>query len=101
MIALLTLVAMALAGPAAAQKDPFHPLIDPNAAGSGSVPSTDAGGSATGGSTTGQPPVGSDSLANTGMDVSPWLAIAYGLLAIGGGTLVLVRMYRPAPVRQH
>ena len=97
MIAALTLLVLALmAAPAFAQKDPFHPVIDPDA---GTTVVTDPG---TGGqvSTPALPPnVGSDSLAETGMDVSPWVAIAYTLILMGAGALVIARMSRPEPVR--
>ena len=93
----LALVVLALMGaPALAQKDPFHPVIDPDA---GTTVVTDP---ATGGPVTTPelpPDVGSDSLAQTGMDVSPWLAIAYTLILAGTGSIVIARMNRPQPIR--
>lgn len=88
-----------LAGPAAAQRDPFDPVIDPNA------PLTTTGGTTTTGTgTTGttsvQPAVGSEGLANTGSDVTPFMVIAYGLLVVGGGALYLARLHAPRPARR-
>ena len=98
LLGLLVITCLALAAaPAYAQKDPFHPVIDPNAATTGSTTTT----TTTGGDTTFTPPViGSEGLANTGTDVTPWLAIAYALVVLGAGTLVLTRMYQPHPARR-
>ena len=96
MVAMTCLVLMA--APALAQRDPFDPLIDPNAAtvdttSGGTTTTTDT----TGGSSVFRPTDGSDELANTGSDVSPWMAIAYTLIVMGSGALVLARMYQPHP----
>lgn len=100
---LAALVALALASvlfmaaPAFAQRDPFDPVIDPNA------PPVVTGAEPTGTTTTTTtlpPNVGSDQLANTGADVAPWLAIAYGLVAMGAGAVVIARMYQPQLVRR-
>jgi hypothetical protein len=91
-IVVLALTCLALlAGPAFA-RDPFDPVIDV-----GQVTTGSTGGVSTGGVTEPvfQPGIGSEGLANTGTDISPWLVIAYGLLALGGGTLVLVRLNAP------
>ena len=88
-----------IAGTASAQKDPFQPVIDPNADTSTTGTTTSSGGSTLGGSFT-PPSVGSDGLANTGADIEPWLAIAYGLIVIGGGTLALARLQAPQPTRR-
>ena len=87
-----------MAGPALAQRDPFDPVIDPNA----STVDTTTGGTTTTADTTGDPSIfqptdGSDALANTGSDVSPWMAIAYALIVLGVGALVLGRMFQPRP----
>lgn len=87
-----------MATPALAQRDPFDPLIDPNAptvgtTGGSITTTTDT----TGGSSVFQPTDGSDALANTGSDVSPWMAIAYTLIVMGAGALVVARMYQPHP----
>ena len=89
-----------MAAPALAQRDPFDPVIDPNApavttGGTTTTTTTDT----TGGSQVFQPTDGSDALANTGSDVSPWMAIAYSLLVLGAGALALARMYQPRPAR--
>lgn len=93
----LALAVLALiASPALAQKDPFHPVIDPDA---GTVVVTGSG-TVSSDTTTELPPnVGSDSLAPTGMDVSPWLAVAYTLILVGTGSVVIARMSRPEPIR--
>jgi drug/metabolite transporter (DMT)-like permease len=96
-VVLLAITCIALAaGPALAQKDPFDPVIDPNA------PATTTGGTSTGttGTTIVQPSVGSEGLANTGFDLRPWLALAYTLILIGGGTLYLSRQAKPHPIRR-
>lgn len=86
-----------IAAPAFAQRDPFDPVIDPNAAPVVTgVTTTDT----TTTTTTVPPNVGSDQLANTGADVAPWLAIAYGLVAMGAGAVVISRMYQPQLVRR-
>lgn len=98
-VGLLVMLCLGLAAaPALAQKDPFDPVIDPNAASTGSTTGTIS--TTPGDSTVVQPAVGSEGLANTGADVTPWLAVAYGLVVLGGGVLVLARMYQPQPTRR-
>lgn len=80
-------------GTASAQKDPFHPVIDPNAD-TGTAGTTTSSGSTTSGAFT-PPSIGSEGLANTGADVEPWLAVAYGLIVVGGGALTVVRLQSP------
>ena len=98
-----TLVSLALiclvlgAGPALAQKDPFDPVIDPNTS---TTTTTDTTGSVGGGSTTFQPSVDNEGLANTGAGISGWLAIAYCLVVLGGGAIVIAKMYQPQPIRR-
>jgi hypothetical protein len=99
MVVLLALTAVMLAAvPAAAQKDPFEPVIDPDAA----TTTTTTGTITTTTTTTNptEPVFQSDRFANTGTDVSPWLAIAYGLLVLGGAAVLLARMYQPQPLRR-
>jgi hypothetical protein len=78
------------ASPALAQRDPFRPVIDPNAT---TAPATGTG-------TVSQPvapapePVGSETLSNTGSDVLPWVTVGGGLMMIGLGALYAVRLYR-------
>ena len=97
LVALAIASLVLIAAPAFAQRDPFDPVIDPNA-----VPvvtgatTTDP----TTTTTTVPPNVGSDELANTGADVAPWLAISYGLVAMGAGAVVISRMYQPQLVRR-
>lgn len=84
--------------PALAQRDPFDPVIDPNA------PATTAGTTTTGTTTTTStdttPPFDSGDLSTTGSDLSPWVVVAYGLLVLGGTAVVLARMYTPKPIRR-
>ena len=86
-----------LAAPAAAQKDPFHPVIDPNAATTTTTGTTTTT-TTTGDNTGVQPAVGSEGLANTGADVEPFLVIAYGLFVVGAGALYLTKLHAPQPV---
>lgn len=86
------------AAPAMAQRDPFDPVIDPNAPTGATTGTTTTGG--TNGSPVFQPTDGSDVLANTGSDMSPWLAIGYSLILLGAGALVIARMQQPLPVRR-
>lgn len=99
------IVIVALAGsclamaaqPAAAQRDPFAPVIDPDA------PATTTGtttGTTTTTSTGEAPPFDSGGLSNTGSDLTPWMVVAYGLLVLGGTAVVLARMHAPKPIRR-
>lgn len=95
---LVVLVLALVTGTAAAQKDPFHPVIDPDAA-TGTTTTT----STTTGSNEGTftpPTVGSEGLANTGADVEPWLVLAYGLIVVGGGVLAAGRLLGPHPTKR-
>lgn len=95
-----------LAGPAAAQSDPFDPVIDPNAAVTTTTGTTTTGTTTTGTGTTGtgttsvQPGVGSEALANTGADVSPYLVIAYALVVVGAGALYVAKLHAPRPIQR-
>ncbi|HWC13453.1 MAG TPA: hypothetical protein VG929_02520 [Actinomycetota bacterium] len=92
---------LALAGPAAAQRDPFDPVIDPNAAVTTTTGTTTTGTTTTGtGTTSIQPGVGSEGLANTGADVSPYLVVAYGLVVVGAGALYLAKLHAPRPTQR-
>jgi hypothetical protein len=98
LVGLLVVLCLALgAGPALAQKDPFHPVIDPNAVTTAPTGTTTT---TTDTSTVFQSEVGSEGLATTGTDVTPWLALAYGLLVLGGGTVIATRLYQPQPTRR-
>jgi len=88
------------AAPAMAQRDPFDPVIDPNAPTGTTTGTTTTTTDGTNGSPVFQPTDGSDVLANTGSDMSPWLAIAYSLILLGAGALVIARMQQPLPVRR-
>lgn len=95
-VTMATFCFVVMTAPALAQKDPFHPVIDPDA---GTVVVTGSGTVGSGTTTELPPDVGSDSLAPTGSDVSPWLAIAYTLILLGAGAIVIARMHRPEPIR--
>jgi LPXTG-motif cell wall-anchored protein len=70
-------------------RDPFEPLIDPNApvgVPGDPVPGTDPDSA---------PPFQpSEPMPNTGADTSSWFGLAYALIAIGAGMVVLGRLYR-------
>ncbi|MGH2757673.1 MAG: hypothetical protein ACRDI3_07785 [Actinomycetota bacterium] len=84
------LVIVLWASPALALRDPFQPVIAPNAT---TAPATGTG-------AVSQPeapppgPVRSETLSNTGSDVIPWAAVGIGLMAVGVGALYAVRQYR-------
>jgi hypothetical protein len=89
---------LALAAPAAAQlRDPFDPLVTE---GSTTEGTTDGTGT-TGGGPVVQPQPATEVDANTGGDPSPFLVIAYGLLALGVGAVVISKTLGPQPVRSH
>ena len=85
---------MVMSAPALAQRDPFDPVIDPNAGtvttdgGTGTTTGTDDG--------TGVPDeIGSEAIANTGADVAPFLVVAFTLVALGGIALAWARLNGP------
>jgi hypothetical protein len=91
----------ALASPAAAHEDPFDPNSDGNEApttqddtgATTTDPDTDGVDDTTTGQTT-------ESLPDTGADPAPWLVLAYALIAVGAGALLVVYVRRPImPVR--
>ncbi len=102
--ALLLLVAavialLSIAAPAGAQaRDPFDPLVDENAATTGTVTGTTTVDAGTDPTTT-DTFVETERLANTGSNVQPWLMVAYTLMALGAASLVVGRMR--APVRRN
>jgi hypothetical protein len=97
------------AGPALAQRDPFDP-----ATGGQSAEEEPSGSAEEGpfnqGESAGQaeepvtPPQvnenGSEVLANTGADVSPWLVLAYGLIVAGAAAVVVARTWRAQTPRR-
>ncbi len=98
-LAALVLVALVgLAAPAHAQRDPFDPVIDPNAA---TTTTGDTTATTTGavGDPTVPGSIGSERLADTGADVTPFLAVAFALLALGGIALALARLHGPPAPR--
>jgi hypothetical protein len=93
---------VALAAPAFALRDPFDPVVDltPETEGGGGrggaseegATITNTGGEGTEVSGAATP---SETLANTGSDVEPWLVVAYGLIAVGAAAVVLSRTGSP------
>ena len=89
-VAVLALVLLTLfAAPAMAQaRDPFVPLVQP-----GGAVDPESGEPVTDPQVA--PPVQpSEPMPNTGVDASSWFGLAYALLAVGAGMVVLGRMYR-------
>jgi hypothetical protein len=88
---------LAFAAPAAAQlRDPFDPLVTE---GEGTTEGTTEGTGTTGGGPVVQPQPATEVDANTGGDPSPFLVIAYGLLALGAGAVVISKTLGPQPAR--
>jgi hypothetical protein len=86
------MLSMVFAAPAFALRDPFNPSID-------LTPSTGGGGGTvvTPPTTGGNPQpasVGSEGLANTGLNTEPWLVAAYGLIAVGGAAVYASKTLR-------
>lgn len=90
-----------LAPSALAQRDPFDPLVNGEAAGTGTgtTGETAGGTDTTTGAIETQPfqENGADVLATTGAETEPWLVVALALLVLGGGSLALSRVLA-APV---
>lgn len=85
------LLGLITAAPALAQRDPFKE-------GSGQQsqePSRDRGQNGVA-EPDPAPQTGTEVLPLTGPESLPWLGVAYVLVAMGGGALVLVRLYHPA-----
>ena len=88
---------VAFAAPAFALRDPFDPVVDltPEAEGGGgpseegaTITNAEVGEEVSGATQ-------SETLANTGSEVEPWLVVAYGLIAVGVAAVVLSRTYTP------
>lgn len=99
-VAVAAVLVVVLPAGAVAQRDPFDPLVDPDAATAGAggtitTTTTTAGDAAPG-------PAGgggdADGLPNTGSDATPWLVLAYALVAGGAGAVVLSRCFGAPPV---
>lgn len=87
-------LALAAAAPAAALKDPFEPLVEPEAqtetTGDGSVTVDEPAVS------TNENPF-SEGMPDTGADTRSWLVLAYLLVVAGGALLTLAWTRRAAP----
>lgn len=104
-VVLAALGALAVtATPATAQqRDPFDPLVSTGSDGTeetGGVPvsSESTSGSGTGAST--ESTVEESSLPNTGSGMSDWLAVAYALVAVGAGFVLITRIVSPDDKRR-
>jgi hypothetical protein len=84
----------ALAVPALAQRDPFDPLVT-QSSGDTTTTAPDTSGSTNDSEPT-DPAVDDSSLAATGSTPTPWFAIAYVLIAVGAGLVVMGRVGAPA-----
>jgi hypothetical protein len=96
-VAAVMVLGIAAAGPAMAQaRDPFEPLVS-NEAPSSTDTSTAANSDDQGASdeTSNQPAPSESTLPNTGGGVTGWIGVAYVLVAVGGGFLVLSRVLAP------
>ncbi len=98
-LAIVVLSIIVLSSPAFAQRDPFDPVIDPNAATTSTGTTAGTGTSDTVFDRQAPGSVGSEGIANTGADVSPFLVIAFTLLSLGGLALAWARLHRPQPHR--
>lgn len=87
MVAAFAVVVVA-AAPAAAQRDPFDPLVTEGAASAGTGVTISDTSAPTEPVAVVEVPEG---LANTGMDTASFLAIAYVLIAAGGAAVILSR----------
>jgi hypothetical protein len=100
------LLLVAFAAPAFALRDPFDPVVDltPETGGGGDdgggqeeATGTDvgvSGGTEVGASTR------SETLANTGSGVEPWVVVAYGLIAVGAAAVVLSKTFSPVRTKR-
>jgi hypothetical protein len=99
-VALLALLVLGLASPAFAQKipagtrDPFEPLVTEDTTGATGVAGV-AGTTDTDPTNGVDNDVSSGGLSNTGADPSPWLAVAYLLIAFGVSAVVWARVRAP------
>jgi hypothetical protein len=92
---------VAFAAPAFALRDPFDPVVDltPDTAdggGGGGASEEGATTNADVGADVNQAVTQAETLANTGSEVEPWLVVAYGLIAVGAGAVVLSKTITPA-----
>src|SRR5688572_1848656 len=86
-LALAVTVVMLLAPSALAQRDPFAPPIEAGEAVPGAeqpAPPADPN--------VAPAPQTPEELSNTGIEGGPWLAVAYALVALGLGMVVLTRI---------
>jgi hypothetical protein len=93
-VVVLALVLVALvAAPAMAQtRDPFVPLVQPGGA-------VDPGTGDPGTDPEVAPPFQPDEqVPNTGADTASWFGLAYALIGVGAGMVVLGRLYRSPAV---
>jgi hypothetical protein len=96
------MLVVAFAAPAFALRDPFDPVVDltPDTEGGGGGGASEEGATTNAGGVGGDEVSGaatpSETLANTGSDVEPWLVVAYGLIAVGAAAVVLARTGSPA-----
>ena len=87
--AVLAILLIGLAESAAAQRDPFEPVIDT---------SVSTGGGANDPAEVDPEPAivtRSGGMADTGAATDQWLGAAYALIAMGGGIVVLTRLVAP------
>jgi hypothetical protein len=82
----------ALAAPALAQRDPFDPLVTENTGDTTTAP--ESSGDTNDAET--DPVVEDSSLAATGSNSTAWFAIAYVLIAVGAGLVIMGRIGSPA-----
>lgn len=92
-VALVLGSGLLLAAPAAAQRDPFQPAAGQG----GAIEAPPGSGTQEEPAQVAPPPT--DPLANTGAEIEPWLALAYGLIAAGAGAVTIGRVARPTPAK--
>jgi hypothetical protein len=97
-VLIAVVVLLALAVPAAAQvRDPFDPIVGEEEETTGGATETQP--ATQGGETEVRPQPVTEVSPNTGGDPSPFLIVAYGLLAVGVGAIVLSKTLGPQAVR--
>jgi hypothetical protein len=95
LLCVVVLIGLVFAAPAAAQlRDPFEPLVE-----EGATAGTTTG-ETTGGTTTVQPGPATEAEPTTGADPSPYLMVAYALVAIGAGAIVIAKTLQPVAARR-
>ncbi len=94
---LAVLLVLGLAGAAVGHpaRDPFAPLVDPDAATGAATTTTTAAREPT----VAEPQVArdADELPDTGSDPAPWFVLAFALVAGGGGLTVVSRCFGTRP----